>query len=267
MYSYEKFAWDACRIRKDCGNIVECRTVGYSVYGRKIIMLKLGCGQQSFLISAGVHGRESVNTPALMRMIERYAYSFGDDSFLNDYSFYIIPLLNPDGYVMAVDDSSFSDYKLNANGVDINRNFPSAHYRSGGTHGPYAGSEPETRALMSVLKNHTPQIYIDIHSRGEVIYYYRSAMPACYNERQYAIAERLSMVTGYGLVPPDDEIAPDDSGGNTVHYVSETYNIPAITIETLPDNVGFPIDPMYSYDVMKHLELLFETLAYCTIHN
>ena len=82
-----------------------------------------------------------------------------------------------------------------------------------------------------------------------------------YNERQLAIAERLSKVTGYKLVPPEDEIAEEDSGGNTVHYVSETYGIPALTIETLPDNVDFPIDSLYSYDVMRHLELLFETLT------
>lgn len=261
MYSYEKFVGDADRIKKDYCNVIECYTIGYSVCGRKIILLKLGCGQKSFFITSGVHGRESANTPALMRMIERYAYSFGNDSFLNDYSFYIVPLLNPDGYVMATTDRKLSSYKLNANGVDINRNFPSVHYKSGGAGGACAGSEPETKALMSALGSHPSQIYIDIHSRGEVIYYYRSAMSDEYNDRQYAIADRLSKATGYELVPPEDEIASDDSGGNTVHYVSETYGIPAITIETLPDNIEFPIDSLYSYDVLKHLEVLFETLA------
>ncbi len=261
MYSYEKFIEDAVRIKKEYCDVIKCETIGYSVCGRKIILLKLGCGQTSFFISAGVHGRESVNTPALMRMIEKYAYSFGDDSILNDYSFYVVPLLNPDGYVMALTDSKFSGYKLNAERVDINRNFPSVHYKSGGTGGEYAGSEPETRALMSALGSHPSQIYIDIHSRGEVIYYYRAAMSEQYNERQLVIAERLSKVTGYELVPPEDEIAEEDSGGNTVHYVSETYGIPALTIETLPDNVDFPIDSLYSYDVIRHLELLFETLT------
>lgn len=263
MYSYEQFIEDAERIKKEYCDVIKCETIGYSVRGRKIILFKLGCGQQSFFITAGVHGRESANTPALMRMIERYAYSSGDNSILNNSSFYIVPLLNPDGYVMATTDRAMREYKRNANGVDINRNFPSVHYREGGTGGEYAGSEPETKALITALYNHPSRIYIDIHSRGEVIYYHRAAMSEQYNERQLAIADRISQVTGYELVPPNDEIAADDSGGNTVHYVSETYGIPAITIETLPDDVEFPIDSLYSYDIMNHLEFLFETLASC----
>ena len=47
-----------------------------------------------------------------------------------------------------------------------------------------------------------------------------------------------------------------DTGGNTVHYFSEKFNKPALTIETVDDNASFPLDPKYRASVFDDLKLV-----------
>ncbi len=255
-YSYEDILSDAKKLQKEYFGLIECETIGYSVQKRKIIMLIMGCGYRKIFLTAGIHGRESINPKVLMMFIRHYAEGYYGKPLFSKYSFCIIPLLNPDGYTEALTDSNKAGYKLNHNGVDINRNFPSVHYRSGGTSGEYAASEPETRALIMAFKSHPSVMYIDFHSRGECIYYYRSAMGEEYNKKQRAIAEEITEGSGYAAVPPEDEIDTGDTGGNSVHYYSETFKMPAFTIETAPCNTLFPMDISLADDAFIKLKNL-----------
>jgi hypothetical protein len=56
--------------------------------------------------------------------------------------------------------------RLDQDGVDPNRNYPD-HFEATGDHGPEAFSQPETRALKSVLADLKPNAYFSIHS-GEL---------------------------------------------------------------------------------------------------
>lgn len=190
--------------------------------------------------------------------------------YLKEFSFYIVPLLNPDGYEIALggfDTIQTPEYranaitsripaeewKANARGVDLNRNFPSVTWRPKFL-GDQPGSEKETQALMYLFSVIPAHGYLDLHSRGKAIYYAKSQMSPEYNERQERIATRLQAVTGYDLMPPEEEIKAMDSGGNTVHYFSETYQKPAITIETVSDLEPFPLD-------LRHQRPTFEEIA------
>lgn len=264
-YSYDEMLSDARALQRKYTGLVECETIGYSVCGRRIIMLRIGCGTKTAFISAGIHGRESINTPVLMKLAEFYAKKYSSEEYKDKngglfscYCFNIVPLVNPDGYMEAVTDYLKRDNKYNSNGIDINRNFPSALWRPGRTCGCMPGSEPETKALISAFKSHPSFIYIDIHSRGECIYYYRKAMDEAYNRKQYEIALRLCKITGYRLMPPETEISDNDSGGNSVHYYSEQFHMPAITIETLPDEEQFPLNIRLADKVSGQLKNLFE---------
>ena len=191
---------------------------------------------------------------------------------LNQYTFHIVPLLNPDGYEIALQGFEaikdlelrrnaittgipHEEWKYNARGVDINRNFPSKTYVAKRL-SDHPASELETKALIELF--HTiPSIgFLDIHSRGKEIYYYRKEMPEEYNQKQEYLAQRLSNVTGYDLVPKDAEIGVGDSGGNTVHYYSEIFHKPAITIETVDDEATFPLDVSYQYETFNDLLLV-----------
>ncbi len=248
-YSYDQMINDAVRLKRNYSSIVSCDTIGYSVCKRDIIMLRLGCGHKAFFLSAGIHGRESINTKLLMMIAEYTVRKYYGTRTLNEFSFYIIPLVNPDGYIEAISNSKKYDYKFNHNGVDINRNFPSKLWKSTAVSGKKPASEPETRAVISAFKSHPSFMYIDFHSRGECIYYFRQAMDSNYNKRQHLIADELSKLTGYKLERPENELNLNDSGGNSVHYYSEQYNMPAFTIETLKDDEMFPFDISLAGDV------------------
>lgn len=191
--------------------------------------------------------------------------------YLKQFTFYIIPLLNPDGYEIALGgfntirspeirerakgmNIAAEDWKGNARGIDLNRNFPSVTWLQKFP-GDYPGSEKESKALMDLFAEVPAAGYLDLHSRGKSIYYHKGVMPLSYNQNQRQIANRLKEVTGYDLMPPETEIEASDSGGNTVHYFSEHYNRPAITIETVLEEAFFPLDVRYQSSTFEEIVL------------
>lgn len=262
-YRFEDMLADVSYLQKRYSGLVEYETIGYSVLGRPIIMLRVGCGCINMFISAGVHGRESINTGLIMRIITCYIDTYHNKEEYMKYSFYVIPLLNPDGYTMALSDKKYYEYKCNARGIDINRDFPSASWQSKGDAANNPASQPETRALISAFKSHPSVMYVDIHSRGNTIYYYRNSMSEQYNARQKLIANDLCKYTGYSLMNPECEVEAGDSGGNTVHYYSENFGMPAFTIETADDNTAFPMKHSLIEDVYTNMKCLPEAMISC----
>lgn len=309
LYSYDRLVSDAKALAEQYHKLIQYVTIGRSHDNRDIVMLKLGVGKKFLLFCSGVHGRETINPIVLMKLTEYYAElyrSHGNqkeqirrqliepDHYLEEehwkllfgrcicelletFTILIIPLLNPDGYMISLEgfdairnqslkqralakNQPFSEWKFNARGVDINRNFPSRLWKPKGP-GDYAASEHETRALISIFHQYRIRGFIDLHSRGKAIYYYRNRMPELYNERQLSAAKRLKEITKYELMPPDDEIEPGDTGGNTVHYFSEHFFKPAITIETVEEEADFPLDNSYRASTFEELKLMFFELG------
>jgi len=123
--------------------------VGKSVQGRNITAIVLGKGNRNIIIDGCLHGDERTGAFASLRvaelLIDFYRSSSSWNAKLMQNRIIIIPVMNPDGFVVP--------NRRNANGVDLNRNFP-----------PYGNaSEPETRALMNLMGNYTPEIYINMH--------------------------------------------------------------------------------------------------------
>ena len=85
---------------------------GHSELDQPIFAVKAGNGPSKILIWSQMHGNESTSTKALFDFIFNIEY-LGISSFLEQCSFFIIPILNPDGA---------QDYnRYNANGIDLNR--------------------------------------------------------------------------------------------------------------------------------------------------
>ena len=283
-YYYNHLIKDATLLNIAYPNLIQVESIGNTESNRTLILLKVGKGKRGILLTAGVHGRESVNTVALLAMAETYASAFTSASeresmkkrwkidmeeFLEEFTLYIVPLLNPDGYMIALSgfhiihnlkqqgmakDTKipYQEWKYNQCAIDINRNFPSSTWRPK-FEGDVAGSELETKALMKLINEVPTEAYIDYHSRGNEIYYYRNQMSGLYNKRQLELAEKLSLVTGYKLVPPEREIEVGDTGGNTVHYYSEQTKMPAFTIETVPEEEQFPLSLHFQRTVFCQL--------------
>lgn len=307
QYSYSDLISDANILAQTYNKILQYVTIGKSHDNRDIVMLKLGTGKKYILFCGGVHGRETVNPIVLLKIAEFYANEYENyntikekfdimlkspsDSIenhynrmifgkcvyelLKTYTILMIPLLNPDGYMISLYGynvirdqelkkrikrmgNNHSEWKYNGRGVDINRNFPCRSWKPKGP-SDYAASENETKTLIQIFHHYRIRCFIDFHSRGKSIYYYRNSMPQTYNENQLRIAKRLRDVTKYKLTSPDEEIEYGDSGGNTVHYFSERFYRPAITIETVDEDAAFPLDYRYRESTFEEIKLvLFE---------
>ena len=304
LYSYDTLKKDALLLAKKYEAVLTYDAIGESHDHREILLLKLGIGKQYLICTAGVHGRESVNPIVMMGMIEFYANTYRNHKqrkeelkfklnsqkmqlrkeyenmllgaciyeLLQTYTILFVPLLNPDGYMIAMegfnsiqnkqlrDNCIFShipyqEWKYNARGVDINRNFPSKLWKAKQENDRPA-SENETKALMLLFQEYRSNGFLDFHSRGKQIYYYRSIMPDDYNKKQLEIADRIKKITNYSLMPPEDEVEAGDTGGNTVHYFSEHFSKPALTIETVDEEAIFPLDMNDRYRTYDELKMV-----------
>lgn len=304
IYTYDKLVSDSIELEKQYGDILKCVTIGKSHDNRDIILLKLGIGQNYIVCTGGVHGRESINPVVLMKIVEYYAMlymshessleksksieisklyksrnKYGQILFrrcvyelLNTYTILFIPLLNPDGYMIALegfdiindtylrsicskDNRPYKTWKFNGRAIDINRNFPSKLWMKKNDLDE-AASENETKALIDVFNQYKPLGYLDFHSRGESIYFHRNTMSNEYNRIQLDIANKLVDIIDYDLMEPEEEIDMGDSGGNTVHYFSEHFSKPCFTIETVEEAGDFPLDSKYRQKVFDEIKLI-----------
>lgn len=250
------------------------KILGKSEDDREIGGLFYGTGEKTLICCGGVHGRENVNPYVLLGMLEKYA---GEKIKFPGYTLLFIPLLNPDGYEIAragfetirnpklrqicqASGVNPEEWKNNARNVDINRNFPSIHYKPKDDKA-YSNSEKETKVLTKTIRQYPNGAFLDFHSRGEIIYYYRTALWEGYNQRQYLLAKQIQEHTGYALGNKWDDLDGDLTGGNTVHFYSEYTKNPAITIETVSESAGFPIPLFWQEKVYEQVHKVPEVVT------
>lgn len=162
-------------------------------YGRSVLGLPLEvwrpAGACKLLIHAGIHGEEGETTVALSRALRNLTERSPHCA--------VVLAANPDGLVRGT--------RGNANGVDLNRNFPTSDWAAGdvmhrstlesprevvlGT-GSGPGSEPETRALIELIEELEPEAVVALH-----------APLACVDDaRQGPLAAWIAERTGLPLV-------------------------------------------------------------------
>lgn len=128
----------------------QVQVIGHSLRGRPIRVWHLGeSGRPVVLLIASMHGDEAA--PAqILNTIRAGQAIMGVD-------LWVLPTYNPDGVA--------AHRRQNARGVDLNRNFP---YRWADLDGPVESgsrpaSEPETRAVMALLKRIRPDRIVSFH--------------------------------------------------------------------------------------------------------
>lgn len=179
--------------------------IGFSVAGRPIEAYTFGVGEDHYLIVAGIHGGYEGNTIALAN--ELITHIINNPGVIpSDATLYIIRNMNPDGEARSND----VDGRINNNGVDLNRNFPSDNWvadwnRDGcwiyrpTTGGDYGGSEPETRAVMGFIGGHKIKAMISYHSAALGVF--PGGVPWTVESKR--LASKLAKVTGYPYPPVD----------------------------------------------------------------
>ena len=137
--------------------------LGNSVQSRKLMAVNISDNvgteedEPEFKYVSTMHGDEVVGSEMCLFLIDHLLTNYGSDPDITDLvdelDIWIMPLMNPDGYV------SVSRY--NANGVDLNRNFPEW---TDGDPNTTAGRQPETAAVMNWTFAHSFSLSANIHT-------------------------------------------------------------------------------------------------------
>lgn len=134
---------------KNLNENLEIEEIGQSVLNEPIFSIKIGHGPIRVLIWSQMHGNESTTTKAVFDLINTLLNDSHPTigSFLNYFSLYIIPILNPDGAKVYT--------RLNANKVDLNRDAQQL-------------SQPESLLLNRTFKQFKPNFCFNLHGQRTI---------------------------------------------------------------------------------------------------
>ena len=193
-----------------------------------------------------------------------------------NYAFYVLPMINPDGVMLALGgiesiqtpevratvekiyESNLRDglttaddinvylaynWKANANGVDLNRNFALSNWSEVKTgilapcyrnyKGPRAASEPETQAVSAYVEGLGEiKALLAYHTAGQVVYW-DCGMTGGVRQKTYDLAKAVCDHTGYKLIY-DEHL---DASLND--WITLEKGVPSVTVEIA--NVVYPM--------------------------
>lgn len=188
------------------------------------------------LVFAVVHGDEQASGSVARHWMERL------EKIDPRSSWRIVPVLNPDGLI--------AKQRPNANGVDINRNFPTKdwehtahgfwkernHKSSRKFPGAKAASEPETKCAVAHIQDFNPDLIVAIHT-------------------PYGLLDFDGPIV---QVPPFKMLPWKRLGhmpGSLGRYMWKDHNVPVLTIEL---NGGSPVKQIHQ---INHMQDMVGTLA------
>ncbi|WP_127716411.1 DUF2817 domain-containing protein [Halobacteriovorax sp. HLS] len=216
-------------------NFIELKS-GSSVEGEEIKAFKTEGKAKSYVyLMAGTHGDE-VEGVYVVEKLYKWLIEQSDIEL----DMVVIPILNPDGYRNAT--------RVNANGVDLNRNYDSGTWSSEAREAKYYPgkaplSEPENIFLISLFEKFPPRIILSFHSWKPMINY---------NGDCKEVAEFIAKYNNYITC---DDIEGHPTPGSLGDLGPKKYNSPVITFEcpVLSDEKGLKAIWQESEEGLKEL--------------
>ena len=282
LYTYGEFQRDMAALQKNAGAALRLDEIGQTVDGNKLYDFCVGnpVAERHLLVFGGIHAREYITAQLVMRqLVQLLSDQSTNGSYeniavrelLSNTEIHFIPMANPDGIGIsqlgleglhteavretvrqiaakdgkALTESYLRQWKSNANGVDLNRNFD-ALWESYNDHlghasaDHYKGIAPECELESKALADLTRQFQFDAtlsyHTQGEVIYW-NFGQEGELKNMSLLLANRVSELTGYRL---DGNFQALDTAGYKDWAISKL-GIPSLTIEA--GHGGNPVDP------------------------
>ena len=282
LYTYGEFQRDMALLQKNAGTELRVDEIGQTVDGNKLYDFRVGnpAAERHLLVFGGIHAREYITAQLVMRqLVQLLSDQSTNGSYeniavrelLSNTEIHFIPMANPDGISIsqlgleglhmeavretvrqiaakdgkALTESYLRQWKSNANGVDLNRNFD-ALWESYNDHlghasaDHYKGTAPECELESKALADLTRQFQFDAtlsyHTQGEVIYW-NFGQEGELKNMSLLLANRVSELTGYRL---DGNFQVLDTAGYKDWAISKL-GIPSLTIEA--GHGGNPVDP------------------------
>lgn len=158
----------------------------------------------SVLVLGCMHGDE----PQGEYLINEYIKSNTDTKLM------FVPCVNPDGVKAKT--------RVNSNGVDINRNFPTKNWELTAKNEFFGGNTPaseiETKFLVEIIEKYKPKFILTLHAPYKVVNYDGDALE---------IAEKISEIINY----PVESSIGYPTPGSFGTWAGIEKNIPTITLE------------------------------------
>ncbi len=234
MEEFQKNHPDLCKIE----------LFGTSVQGRKLPAAKISDNvseseqEPQFFLTSTHHGDELVGYVLSLRLIFYLLTHYGSDAqvtrLVNSVEIWINPLANPDGTYHGGESSVNGAIRQNANGADLNRDFPIPEDTNSAT-------QPETKAFVELFSKEHFVMSADLISGLECAIYpwgYTTGLTVDdawfrYVARQYADTAQKNGRPGYfqyadsGIVKQSDIYSPP---GTFLDYVLYFHRCRDITI-------------------------------------
>ena len=156
------------------GRTCTLMTLGTLSSGRKIMGVRINNGspegKPKFLYSSTIHGDETTGWILMLRLIDELCTSTDSRivNLVNNLDIFIFPNANPDGTYYGGNNSVSGARRANANGVDMNRNYPDPH---GNAHPDGNAYQTETQWFMQLAENYPFVMGANYHGGSELVNY------------------------------------------------------------------------------------------------
>ncbi|MHB2153790.1 M14 family murein peptide amidase A [Calditrichota bacterium GD2] len=194
------------------------KILGYSEKDNPIYGLEVGAGQDTVIIFGAFHGDEQVGFHLVLQLADTL---YQNPSLARSFVL-LVPVVNPDGLLAGT--------RTNANGVDLNRNFPTEDWSPVYTKKKYfpgieAASEKETQLVIELIDRYRPDRIVSIHADLRM---------NNYNGPAKTLAETMAQYNGYPVKGDVGYPTPGSFGtfaGNEMQIPVVTLELPGVGIE------------------------------------
>ncbi len=246
--TYEVYRAMMKKFEADYPDICKLDSIGTTVDGRKIYVAKISDNvlsdeaEPEFFYTSTMHGDETTGYILMLRFIDYLLSNYGTDTritnMVDNIAIFINPNANPDGTYNYGNNTVDGATRSNANGVDINRNFP--YVPSGGP-----TPQPETIIMMDYADSRNFVMSANYHGGIELANFPWDAWLSSENphpdndwfytvSREYADNAQANSPSGYftgqdnGVTHGGDWYVVD---GSRQDYMNYWHNCREITME------------------------------------
>ena len=177
-YSYDEMYKVVKNITSSgCKNITRIYTIGKSVRGRDLFVVEFSKNpgkheilKPEFKYVGNMHGNEVVGKELLLHLVNELCLNYKKNktitNLIDTTRIHILITMNPDGFTAAREgECSGLRGRPNANGYDLNRNFPDPFYPRS------SPLQPETKAVMSWIASYPFVLSANLHGGAIVANY------------------------------------------------------------------------------------------------
>jgi len=176
-HTYATLTTDMAQVASDHPAITRLSSIGQSEQGRELWMMKISDNpdveedEAELIYISSMHGDEVTGKELCFNFINYLTDNYGTDSrvtaLVDDSEIWIMPSMNPDGTELG--------QRYNANGVDLNRDFPDQFVDPIDS---TVGRAAETGLVMNWLRDRQPMLAANMHGGALVANYPYDSNPA-----------------------------------------------------------------------------------------